>query len=122
MGDAHTGSGPCVALAFPPLVTSSFGHYYPSTAVLAGYLASIDIDVLQIDLNQEFSEYLLSGPVLHGIASGAYDWVAMESGSAAVARALMTPMENESDSSVAVLREASRGSYAKLKTLDRKSV
>ena len=34
---------PEVALIFPPLVETNFGSYYPSTAVLAGYLASVGI-------------------------------------------------------------------------------
>ncbi|MGW4704486.1 B12-binding domain-containing radical SAM protein [Streptomyces sp. NPDC004285] len=52
----HTGS---VVLAFPPLVESSFGRYFPSTAVLAGFLQSRKVRTHQWDLNEEFALHLL---------------------------------------------------------------
>jgi hypothetical protein len=44
-----------VALVFPPLVENNFGHYYPSTAVLTGYLKSHGFASIQTDLNEEFA-------------------------------------------------------------------
>ena len=53
-------SGPLsVVLAFPPLVELSFGRYFPSLAVLGGFLSSRGITSHQWDLNEEFALHLL---------------------------------------------------------------
>jgi Radical SAM superfamily len=62
MGDA--------VLIFPPLVEGSFGQYFPSIAVLAGYLAKQDVPVRQIDLNEQFAEFLLSPAYLRQSQEG----------------------------------------------------
>ncbi|MCH6161600.1 B12-binding domain-containing radical SAM protein [Streptomyces marispadix] len=46
-------------LAFPPLVDTNFGSFYPSTAVLAAYLEAAGVDCVQADLNEEFALWLL---------------------------------------------------------------
>jgi hypothetical protein len=61
---------PAVALVFPPLVESSFGGYYPSTAVLAGWLYANGVSCTQIDLNADFAEYLLASGALLDLATG----------------------------------------------------
>ncbi len=48
-----------VWLAFPPLVETNFGSFYPSTPVLAAYLESRGIRTEQTDLNEEFALWLL---------------------------------------------------------------
>lgn len=48
-----------VLLAFPPLVETNFGSFYPSTAVLAGYLEAEGVRTDQVDLNEEFGIWLL---------------------------------------------------------------
>jgi Radical SAM superfamily/B12 binding domain len=53
-----------VVLVFPPLVSLNFGGYYPSTAVLAGFLGSRGITTKQRDLNEEFAEFLATDPML----------------------------------------------------------
>lgn len=53
------GPQPSVVLAFPPLVESSFGRYFPSLAVLAGFLAGRGVVTHQWDLNEEFALALL---------------------------------------------------------------
>lgn len=47
-------------LVFPPLVFSNWGHYYPSTAVLAAYLLERGLPVVQRDLNAEVLELALA--------------------------------------------------------------
>ncbi len=59
-----------MALVFPPLVETNFGSYYPSTAVLAGYLSAKGIDSVQTDLNEDFAVYLLKPESLEHIAKG----------------------------------------------------
>ncbi|MBT2450997.1 radical SAM protein [Streptomyces sp. ISL-43] len=59
-----------VVLAFPPLVESSFGRYFPSLAVLAGYLGSRGIPADQWDLNEEFALALLDQEHLRAAAEG----------------------------------------------------
>jgi hypothetical protein len=61
---------PLAALIFPPLVESNFGTVYPSLPVLAGFLKSNGIGVHQLDLNEEFAEFLLSREVLSALAAG----------------------------------------------------
>lgn len=61
---------PDVSLIFPPLVERNFGHYFPSTAILAGYLATQEISVNQIDLNEQFAEFLLDPEYLRDAAGG----------------------------------------------------
>ncbi len=63
-------TSPEVALVFPPLVEMNFGHYYPSTAVLGGYLAAQDTAVLQLDLNEDFALSLLTPAALARRAQG----------------------------------------------------
>ncbi|MEU5092566.1 radical SAM protein [Streptomyces sp. NPDC021356] len=48
-----------VWLAFPPLVDTNFGSFYPSTAVLAAYLGQAGVPSEQTDLNEEFAVWLL---------------------------------------------------------------
>ncbi len=59
-----------VALIFPPLVNTSFGKYFPSTAVLAAYLTANGIGSWQEDLNELFALYLLREDMLGRIAQG----------------------------------------------------
>lgn len=61
---------PAVALLFPPLVETNFGSYYPSTAVLSGYLSSLGIASVQGDLNEDFAVYLLDPERLNNMISG----------------------------------------------------
>ena len=65
-------TAPEVALVFPPLVETNFGCYYPSTAVLAGYLAAKGIDSVQTDLNENFATYLLEPESLEHMAKGEF--------------------------------------------------
>ncbi|KQX57446.1 MULTISPECIES: radical SAM protein [unclassified Streptomyces] len=58
-GTAGPSGGGSVVLAFPPLVESSFGRYFPSSAVLAGFLQSRKVRTHQWDLNEEFALHLL---------------------------------------------------------------
>ena len=66
------GTAPEVALVFPPLVETNFGSYYPSTAVLAGYLSAKGIDSVQTDLNEDFAVYLLRPESLEHMAKGRF--------------------------------------------------
>lgn len=61
---------PEVALVFPPLVDTSFGSYFPSTAVLAAFLRSVGVTALQEDLNEMFALYLLDDDVLGPAGEG----------------------------------------------------
>lgn len=63
---------PEVALVFPPLVETNFGNYYPSTAVLAGYLSAKGIYSVQADLNEDFTIYLLEPESLEHMAKGRF--------------------------------------------------
>ncbi len=63
---------PEVALVYPPLVDANFGSYYPSTAVLAGYLAAKGIDSIQTDLNEDFAAYILKPESLKSMADGEF--------------------------------------------------
>ncbi len=67
-GDSSAGRGgtaaPLVVLVFPPLVATNFGRYYPSTAILAGYLGSQGLSATQLDLNEEFADYLATDEVV----------------------------------------------------------
>jgi hypothetical protein len=75
-----------VHLIFPPLVTSSFGHYYPSMALLDSYLAANGIAAHQEDLNQQFAEFLFRVENLRLLGSGTFPGVPPDSLQAAVAR------------------------------------
>ncbi|MCW5255582.1 radical SAM protein [Verminephrobacter aporrectodeae subsp. tuberculatae] len=57
-------------LIFPPLVDTNFGAYYPSTAVLAGYLQAHGHACRQFDWNEDFAVHLLQPDVLQRIAAG----------------------------------------------------
>lgn len=46
-------------LIFPPLVTSNWGGYYPSIAALSAVLRHHGAEPKQIDLNEEFFDYLI---------------------------------------------------------------
>ena len=59
-----------VAMIFPPIINSGFGAYYPALPVLAGYLASNGVPVVQVDLNEELAEYLLRSEALEAAARG----------------------------------------------------
>ena len=67
-------------LAFPPLVETNFGSFYPSTAVLAAYLERQGLRTVQDDLNEEFALWLLwsrfrrSGYSLGADARPGYWW------------------------------------------------
>jgi len=65
-------NGVQVALVFPPLVETNFGHYYPSTAVLAGYLSASGTGSIQTDLNEDFASYLLRPESLEAMADGRF--------------------------------------------------
>ena len=85
-------TAPEVALVFPPLVETNFGCYYPSTAVLAGYLSAKGIDSVQTDLNEDFAIYLLKPESLEHMAKGRFgDRLAFSpSSTPAVAARLLT--------------------------------
>lgn len=57
-------------LIFPPIVTTGFGSYYPSLAVLSGHLEACGIPVRQLDLNQQLARTLLSDAVLDEMGGG----------------------------------------------------
>jgi len=59
-----------VALLFPPLVDSSFGSYFASIAVLAGFLEHHGIGTTQLDLNEEFATLLFAPERLTELGSG----------------------------------------------------
>src|SRR3989337_2163014 len=61
-------TAPYVALVFPPLLEESFRAYYPSTAVLAGYLSARGFSSLQTDLNEDFATNLLKPEYLEQMA------------------------------------------------------
>lgn len=75
-----------IGLVFPPLVESNFGSFYPSTAVLAGFLKDRGLDVWQCDLNEDFAEFLLSPPELSPLALGDVPGVPYDSYTASAAR------------------------------------
>lgn len=57
-------------LVFPPIVTTGFGSYYPSLAVLAGHLGAAGLAVDQLDLNQKVACHLLEISTLAAIGAG----------------------------------------------------
>src|SRR4051794_32193976 len=59
-----------VVLIFPPLVETSFGRYFPSLAVLAGYLENKGLKTQQWDLNAEFALHLLAPDHLAAAGQG----------------------------------------------------
>ncbi|WP_386175096.1 B12-binding domain-containing radical SAM protein [Sulfitobacter sp. R86518] len=59
-----------VAIFFPPIVSSGFGAYYPSLAVLSGHLTAWGHKVQQFDLNTEAAEYLLAPEHLERLGQG----------------------------------------------------
>lgn len=65
-----------VLLIFPPIVTSGFGSYYPSLAVLAGHLRSKGIAVNQYDVNQDLARTLLTDHILSAIGYGSLPGIA----------------------------------------------
>ncbi|HEU4410562.1 MAG TPA: radical SAM protein [Polyangiaceae bacterium] len=54
-------------LAFPPLVSSNWGNYYPSLAVLDSVLHGMGVSARQVDLNEEFLDYLIEPSRLNRI-------------------------------------------------------
>ncbi|MGW7469470.1 B12-binding domain-containing radical SAM protein [Streptomyces xantholiticus] len=75
-----------IGLVFPPLVESNFGSFYPSTAVLAGFLEQRGLTTFQRDLNEEFAEFLLRPEELAPIAEGRVPGAPYESYAASAAR------------------------------------
>jgi hypothetical protein len=63
---------PEAVLVFPPLVETNFGSYYPSTAVLTGYLRAKGINCIQADLNEDFAMYLLKKETLEYMVRGVF--------------------------------------------------
>jgi hypothetical protein len=61
---------PEIALVFPPLVETNFGSYFPSTAVLAGYLKAAGIGSVQADLNEDLAVHLLKPENLESMGKG----------------------------------------------------
>lgn len=59
-----------VSLVFPPTARTAFGSYYPSTAVLAGFLRARGIGSQQVDLNHAFVRDLLDPTRLEALARG----------------------------------------------------
>lgn len=59
-----------IKLIFPPIVTSGFDSYYPSTAALAGYLGENGHKVEQVDLNSKVAEELLQRDNLEEFGNG----------------------------------------------------
>ena len=64
---------PEVSLVFPPLVTTNFGNYYPSTAILSGYLKAHGFYTKQTDLNEDFALFLLQPERLEEMAKGVFE-------------------------------------------------
>ncbi|MEV7612807.1 radical SAM protein [Streptomyces sp. NPDC089799] len=75
-----------IGLVFPPLVESNFGSFYPSTAVLAGFLRDRGMEVWQRDMNEDFAEFLLSPTELEPLAAGRVPGVPGDSYTASAAR------------------------------------
>jgi hypothetical protein len=61
-----------IVLVLPPLVETNFGQIYPSTAVLAAYLVRHGCSVLQLDLNHEFFDHIVSDEELLAHGAGIY--------------------------------------------------
>lgn len=81
-----------VSLVFPPLMNTGFGTYYPSTAVLAGYLNSVGVASAQTNLNEEAALYLLQPAILSELVAGNFfpnQKLPPESPSVVAARVLM---------------------------------
>lgn len=97
-----------IILVYPPLASTSFGKYYPSTAVLAAYLAAAGIGTRQEDLNQQFAEYLLDDSVLERYGTGAL--CAADSKAAAAARWIRGHRDVLADPA-GCLRPAAYGDY-----------
>ncbi|MFG2295217.1 B12-binding domain-containing radical SAM protein [Streptomyces sp. NPDC048603] len=75
-----------IGLVFPPLAESNFGSFYPSTAVLAGFLRHRGVEVWQRDMNEDFAEFLLSPTELEPLAAGRVPGVPGDSYTASAAR------------------------------------
>ncbi|MBN1369089.1 MAG: radical SAM protein [Dehalococcoidaceae bacterium] len=90
--DKKSPENPEIALIFPPLVETNFGCYYPSTAVLAGYLDSMGIGSCQYDLNEEFAVYLMQTERLESMGRGEFgtDWSQPVESIAAVSARLLS--------------------------------
>ena len=65
-----TVAGPEVSLVFPPLVTTNFSNYYPSSALLSAYLKAHGVGTAQADLNERFAHYLLQPKMLEQLGQG----------------------------------------------------
>lgn len=83
-------SDPVVTLIFPPLVETSFGAIYPSTAQLTGYLQMHDLPCRQLDLNGDFADYLLEPDRLRRMGEGDVAPIRRHDLAAACARWLTT--------------------------------
>jgi hypothetical protein len=75
-----------VSLIFPPLVWSAFDSVYPSTAVLSAFLRQNGIATTQDDLNDEFANFLIDGPLLSRLGAGKVAHLNSSSVTAAAAR------------------------------------
>jgi radical SAM superfamily enzyme YgiQ (UPF0313 family) len=106
---ATSGTRDRVHLIYPPLASSSFGKYYPSTAVLAAFLAEAGIAAAQEDLNQRFAEYLLTQDVLDLLIAGGL--CAPDSHEAAAARWARTHRDLLVDPATGFLRSAAYLDY-----------
>ncbi len=84
-----------VWLAFPPLVDTNFGSFYPSTAALAAFLNQAGIPSEQADLNEEFALWLLDQARAQG---GRLPEVGPETMAGAAARWLSRSQERVFDS------------------------
>ncbi len=87
---------PDVTLIFPPLVTTNFGQYYPSLAVLAAALHEAGRSVDQLDLNESFVDRLLRADHLAEVGAGRLlgEPVAAGSDAAVAARLLRSRLDN----------------------------
>jgi hypothetical protein len=86
---------PDVSLIFPPLVTTNFGQYYPSLAVLAAALHEAGRSVDQLDLNEGFVDRLLRSDHLAEVGAGRLlgEPVAAGSDAAVAARLLRSRLD-----------------------------
>jgi hypothetical protein len=64
-------NGSTIVLAFPPLVAGNLGHYYPSTAVLAGALTARGYRTRQLELNESLASTCLDPGALVLAGEGA---------------------------------------------------
>lgn len=90
---------PSVSLLFPPLVETSLGAIYPSTAVLAAYLEQADVSTEQLDLNGDFADFILNRDVLKRLGEGVVKPIDRHSLAAACARWILVHRDKFIDES-----------------------